>query len=542
MKKRDENTDISQKSKTDTTRPSERSARKSYSPTHQQKFNKLQQFRFLLDQINDIILFINVPSGEIHDVNNSACEHLQYDREDILNKNIRDLIPIKSVPGIEKMISDITFEQTGKMTFEADLNRRDGTSFPAEINVSRVKFINDLHVVAVARNLTKRKKMEEELLKAEKLESIGILVGGIAHDFNNILTAAMGNISLARMDAEAGKDNTKLLFEAEKALNRATNLTYQLLTFSKGGAPLKRTADIVEAIIESASFALRGSNVICKYNIADDLYYADFDRGLISQVINNLVINADQAMPDGGTINIICENITLDEDSELPLNQGVYIKISIVDNGTGIPDDIKKNIFDPFFTTKPNGSGLGLSSTYSIVKNHQGFIQVDSSMDSGTRFDIYLPTSDKVIKKVISKDKTDIKGSGNVLVVDDEKPIRNISKIILKGFGYKVETAKDGETAKKIYKKAIESNKPFDLVILDLTIPGGKGGKDIITELTAIDPNVKAVVSSGYSTDPVMANYREYGFVGRLEKPFRVDTLGRMIKEIQSEAAKKDTP
>ena len=384
---------------------------------------------------------------------------------------------------------------------------------------------NIIGVVLVFRDATEKKKMEEELLKAGKLESVGILAGGIAHDFNNILTAITGNISLAMRDIKPADAIFRRLADAESACMRAKDLTYQLLTFSKGGAPVKKTVSVSEIIEDSARLALAGSNVRCTISMPDDLLPADVDEGQISQAVSNLLINAVEAMPGGGVITVRAEKLTAGKGDALPLAYGKYIKISIQDQGTGIPPGHLQKIFDPYFTTKQKGSGLGLAICYSIVKKHDGHISVESVLGSGTTFSIYLPASSKEPARKKDSREEPIRGEGKILVMDDEAIVRDVTGQILKHLGYDVEFAGDGFEAIELYRKAKESGRPFDLVIMDLTVPGGMGGKEAILRLIEIDPDVRAIVSSGYSDNLVMSDFRQYGFKGVVAKPYKIRQL-----------------
>jgi signal transduction histidine kinase len=250
-------------------------------------------------------------------------------------------------------------------------------------------------------NITERKKMEEEILKAKKLESVGTLAGGIAHDFNNLLQAILGSISLAKMHADPGDKIHKFLDTAEKVSMRASDITKQLITFAQGGAPVKRTMYIGEFITNTVHFFLSGSNVTAKLYVESDLTPVDVDEGQIRQVIHSMVSNATEAMPEGGILTIAVENADIDVADELPLSEGKYVKVTLSDSGNGIPGENISRIFDPFFTTKEMGSqkgtGLGLAISYSIVKNHNGLITVESEVGVGTTFHIYLPASKKNI-------------------------------------------------------------------------------------------------------------------------------------------------
>lgn len=388
--------------------------------------------------------------------------------------------------------------------------------------------------VLVFRDITEQRKIEFELLKAQKLESIGVLAGGIAHDFNNILTAILGNITLAKMYAPTEDKVREKLIESEKACMRAKDLTQQLLTFAEGGEPIKKTVFIGTLIEDSANFALSGSNVRIKYYLPDDLWSLEVDKGQISQVINNLIINSDHAMPGGGVISIYAENITAGEN-QAPLTKKVnYVKISIKDQGHGITGEHLKKIFDPYFTTKQRGRGLGLATTFSIIKNHDGYITVESKPSIGTTFDIYLPASETASMSKENNRKKIFRGKGRVLVMDDEEILRDVAGEMLKSIGYEVVLTKDGAEAIMEYKKNKKAGKSFDAVILDLTVPGGMGGEETIKKLLETDPEIKAVVSSGYSSDPIMANFKKYGFIEVIAKPYNIaelsNTLSRVIK------------
>jgi len=397
-------------------------------------------------------------------------------------------------------------------------------------------------VVLVIRDITYHQKLEEQLLRAQKLESIGILAGGIAHDFNNILSAILGNISLAKLDLDPKQEIFEILSEAEKASLQAKNLTQQLLTFSKGGAPILQTMSISEIIRESTGFALRGSNARCDFSLPADLWSVDIDQGQISQVIHNLILNAQQSMPTGGLIWVSGENVVIEPEknnskhdfdpSGLILSSGKYVKIIIKDSGFGIPKENLKMIFDPYFSTKQQGSGLGLAITYSIVKKHDGFITVDSEMGVGSTFTLYLPASKKEMPPVKENEIRPAEGKGKILIMDDEAIIFKVASRFLSRLGYMVEYAKDGTEAIEMYQSAMKSGSSFAAIIMDLTVPGGMGGKEAIEKIIQLDPQVKAIVSSGYSNDPIMANYADFGFKGVVEKPYKMNDLSNTLSQI----------
>jgi CheY-like chemotaxis protein len=327
---------------------------------------------------------------------------------------------------------------------------------------------------------------------------------------------------------------SETLKDAEKACLHAKSLTNQLLTFSKGGAPIKKITHINELLKDSVNFALRGSAVKCVFFIQNNLWPVEIDTGQLTQAVNNIVINAIQAMPNGGVIKTSAQNITVDTKEESPLDAKDFIKISIVDQGVGIPKETITKIFDPYFTTKQQGSGLGLSRTFSIIKNHKGYIDVESESGTGSTFNIYLPKAEGKLSVERDHSGKIFKGTGKVLLMDDEDMIRKNLGKLLQTFGYEVEMAKEGTEAIDLYKKAKTSMHPFDVVIMDLTIIGGKGGRETIKNLLEIDPDAKAIAASGYSNDPIMANFEQYGFRGMITKPFKIENLNELLDKVIS--------
>jgi PAS domain S-box-containing protein len=387
-----------------------------------------------------------------------------------------------------------------------------------------------LGVVLVFHDISAQKRMEEDLLRARKIESVGVLAGGIAHDFNNLLTGILGNISLSKKLAQTDTRLTKRLTAAEQACLRATALTQQLLTFSKGGAPVRQTVSIAELLRESSTFALSGSNVRADVTIAEDLWPVDADVGQFNQVIHNVVLNAAQAMRSGGTVWVRAENIVLHAGSALPLQEGRYLKISVTDQGGGIPADILPNIFDPYFTTKGHSSGLGLTTAYAIVTKHDGYLTAESEVGVGSTFSIYLPASAQHLPSVQKTLPT--AGAGRILAMDDEEAIRELLSEILAILGYEAVCTRDGAEAVAAYENAHAAGQPFAAVILDITVPGGLGGKEAMAHLRAIDPQVKAIISSGYANDPIMANFAQYGFSGVVTKPYTVERLQQTLQRV----------
>jgi len=484
-----------------------------------------QHFEAVFQNAMDSILLTD-SDGNYVNANPAACKLLEYSRKEFLEMTPADIASPENTADFESLWED--FLKNGIQGGEIILKSKTGKSIIAEYQAV-ANVLPGIHL-SILRDVTKRKEAEQLIIKSEKLESIGVLAGGIAHDFNNLLTAILGNISLVRIDTHEKDDSYKRLLEAERATLRARELTQQLLTFARGGKPIKKISNLGEILTESAQFALHGSNVKCRFEIDSDLHYAEIDEGQVVQAVNNLVINAKQAMPEGGTITIVAENRSLEDIVDLNLSPGDYIKISIEDAGNGIPKRHINKIFDPFFTTKKEGSGLGLSSVYSIIKNHGGTIDVSSKSGIGTTFTIYLPACVKPAKSGIKDDsEKPVKGSGKILIMDDDNAVRMVGSTILRKLGYEVDWAEDGQSAIKLYKNASIKGLSYTAVILDLTIPGGLGGRETLNELKEYDPDITAIVSSGYSNDPVMAEYDKYGFSARIVKPYTPAQLSRTL-------------
>lgn len=401
---------------------------------------------------------------------------------------------------------------------------------------------NPVRMVGAIQDVTERRNMEMErialehqILNAQKLESLGVLAGGIAHDFNNILTGILGNISFARSFLDVSHRSSQILMEAEKAAERATGLTHQLLTFAKGSQPIKNITEPKTLLESSAKLVLSGSNVKCDITMPDDLHNFEVDEGQISQAFNNIILNAVQAMRDGGSMSITACNTTLDSSNTLALSAGNYVKISFYDKGTGISEEDQKKIFDPYFTTKAGGNGLGLASVYSIISKHGGHIGVTSMLGVGTTFEIFLPASlEKVaqIAKTTAPAARAAQADHSILVMDDEEMIRDLMSAMLTDLGYHVQTCTNGEEAISFYRDATTSGHTYSVVIMDLTIPGGMGGKEAAQKILEFDPAARLVVSSGYSTDPVMAEYATFGFRAVMTKPYSMLAISNTLNEL----------
>ena len=421
----------------------------------------------------------------------------------------------------------------------ATLTGRDGVEHVIEQVASPIRDSKNevAGVVLVFRDITERQRNEAERRKAETLEQLGLLAGGIAHDFNNLLTAIIGNISLASLILPPDDEMATRLNDAKNASLRARDLAQQLLTFARGGAPIKKTASIGKLIQDTVSFSLRGTHSRSEFQFGADLWPAEIDPGQISQVVANLVVNADQAMPSGGTLRVSCDNFSYNSDTTpvIPdLLPGDYIRITIRDEGMGIPENYLKRIFDPYFTTKPKGNGLGLATTYSIMKNHNGLITVESEVHVGSTFALYLPASkhQEIPVEPPRQMSEVISGTGRVLIVDDEEAIRALVDFTLTRLGYEVTQAESALEGVNIYRQRLEASERFDVVILDLTLPGGMGGKEALKKLIEIDPTVNAIVSSGYAMDATMSRYQDYGFRGVIAKPYEAAELGRIVHEV----------
>jgi PAS domain S-box-containing protein len=476
-------------------------------------------------------------AGKIVLFNNAAAAITGWPIADAMGRSIQEILSIldeksgeQLTSSVEQILEDETATETHRTVV---LMARDGAERVIAKSAAAIRD-TDSRLVGVAvifRDITEKRRFEAELLKSTKLESVGVLAGGIAHDFNNILSIVLGNVSLCKIMVEPNTEIHSRLTSAEKGCARARELTQQLLTFAKGGAPVRKSAAIQEIIQESTAFASRGSNIVCKHHADPDLWAVEVDSGQISQVFNNLVINAVQAMPKGGALGTRASNCIVTEDMALPVDPGRYVHITVEDTGCGIAPEHIGRIFDPYFTTKANGSGLGLATSYAIIQKHEGCITVESRVGEGTAFHIYLPASD--IAPIPARGDTQMfvkrRGSGRILVMDDELPIRDLARASLTRLGYEVDTAEHGDEALKKFESAKTEGRPYAAIIMDLTVPGGMGGKETMKRLLDLDPHVKAIVSSGYSQDPVMANYREFGFAGVVEKPYKIESLAKTL-------------
>ena len=474
--------------------------------------------------------------GRIVLVNNVAEKLTGWTQGDAAGKRLDDVFLLFDERTRERCYSPVeeVLDKGRAVSFTHHLVARDGAERTISDNAAPIKDGegNIIGLVLAFRDITEQRKMQEELIKSGKLESLGVLAGRIAHDFNNILTAILGNISLGQMDAGSNQPLREHLAEAEQACIRARDLIQQLLTFARGGAPVKKAVSIARFLEDAVRGALIDSEMRCDFDLGAGLWPVEIDEGQMGQVIYNLVRNAQEAMPEGGNITVRAENVVFNESRHLlPLRPERGVKIAILDEGVGIPQENLAKIFDPYFTTKAEASGLGLAACYSIVRSHGGYLSVESKPGAGTAAYIHLPASDKEVE---TKRKVEIEprpGRGRILVMDDEEAIRKLCRDVLNHFGYEAALASDGAEAVELYRQAKQAGHPFEAVILDLTVPAGMGGKEAINKLREIDPDIKAIVSSGYSDDPVTADFREHGFSGFVAKPYDINDLVQVLHD-----------
>ncbi|MFH1076083.1 MAG: PAS domain S-box protein [Pseudomonadota bacterium] len=493
-----------------------------------------QELSVIFNTVANPILSI-LPNGIIENCNKSVIPILGYNKEDLIGMSLERLLRLPDSKEQSEVVRRILSEVSLR-GMECKMAKKDGTLIDVKIDAAKVTGGWCDCIICLIEDITISKRIEEELLNVRKLESIATLAGGIAHDFNNALTAIMGGIELVKIMIPSEKKALSILEKTDGALARAKALAAQLLTFSSGGHPVTQTTSIASLLTETAQLALRGFSLGCEHSISEDLWSVDIDIGQMRQVITDLLLNARDAMPSGGIVRICAENLMTDEDDKygFSLKGKRYIKISITDHGAGIAPEHIKKIFDPFFSTRQQKSGLGLATAYSIIKKHKGYITLESEPDSGTTFYIYLPASEKEPLQAARPElkKSDIKGKKHILLMDDEEIVRDVAGEMLLHLGHIVEFAKEGSEAVELYKTAKESGYPFDLVIMDLTVKNGMDGKEAMKKIIEIDPNAKAIVSSGYSNDPIMAEHKKYGFSAVIPKPYTINQLQEALERI----------
>ncbi|MGA7828643.1 MAG: PAS domain S-box protein [Geobacteraceae bacterium] len=469
-----------------------------------------------------------------------ADERLRgYRAEEVIGHHVTDLFDEEGIAtlknvALQRQQTELRGTKSGVITFEARHRCKDGRWLWGEVSSTPERDANGAITgyYGITREITERKEHEKELLKIEKLESLGALAGGIAHDFNNILTGIMGNISFAQIFLDNNHKACKPLSEAEKASERAGELAHQLLTFARGGEPVKKLIPLSRLVNETVSFVLRGSNVKASIDMPETIHAIEADEGQINQVFHNIIINAAQAMPEGGTLSVSARNEILSEGNPMKLPGGRFVRLSFTDQGCGIAEEDQKKIFDPYFTTKATGKGLGLASAHSIITRHGGHISVSAETDKGATFTLYLPSTGEPysLRQTDSPLHTEtVHPGGSILVMDDEKIILDMTTELLEHLGYEATTCDNGTEAIACYKAAWEAGHRFSAVIMDLTIPGGMGGKDAAQQILAIDQDACMIVSSGYSDDPIMSDFRVYGFSGAIAKPYKIVEFGKLL-------------
>lgn len=479
------------------------------------------------------IILVDNKTRFLVDVNQSFLNTFDFNREQVLGYTLDELsLWVDSLS--QQHFTELLDIWGCVANMDVNLKTSLGGEVPVLLTASRVHVGIQDYLLIFMVDISDRKNMESEILNMKKLESVGVLAGGIAHDFNNLLTAITGNISLS-MDLLCQNSTHKLaekLTAVERAADKASILANQLMAFSKGGAPVKRRINLAQLIQEAVDLSLSGANVKSFLDIEPSLYWVEADEGQLSQTMNNLLINAKQAMPNGGQISVNAINKTL-TISKYKLQPGKYVQIRVVDEGVGIEKSNLNRIFDPYFTTKPTGTGLGLASVYAIVMKHGGHISVESEVGFGTTFEILLPAVEHHPPTPVESNPTPlIVGNGRVLIMDDQESVREVLSEMLTSLGYRVDASCDGMEALRMYRSAMQERAKYDAVILDMTIPGGMGGKETIVELLKIDPEVKAFVSSGYSDDQVLSDFKSYKFSGIISKPYKLSDLSIKLAEI----------
>lgn len=474
--------------------------------------------------------------GNVEFMNRHATAMTGWSQEEAAGKPVREVFRVLDGRTEQELSDPLAERQADSRAGEQNvLVARDGTRRLIDDSVAAIRggAKGIAGAILVFRDVTVKVRKEEELVKWQKLESLGTLAGGIAHDFNNFLAAILGNISLAKQILDPGSKAVARLEAAERASDLASELAGKLLTFSKGGKPVRERISLESVVRDSALLSVRGTPVRCELGIAEDLWATDADAGQISQAISNLVINAVQAMPGGGTVRIRGANVNIGQGEMAYVKPGPYVKIEVSDTGVGIPGKDLKRIFDPYFTTRENGKGLGLTTSYHIMKNHGGNLFVESEPGTGTTVSLYFPASTEPMPRAAEKEKGNVRdGKWRILVMDDEDLVRDMTIGMLEHLGYEARGARDGDEAIGFYKDAATKGKPFDLVIMDLTVPGRMGGKEACARLLGMYPDARVIVCSGYSSDPVMSDHAACGFLGILGKPFHMEELKRVVEQV----------
>lgn len=498
-----------------------------------------EKYRLLVENTNDLICRLR-DDGTFLFISGAAFTLFGYTPQEVTGLSGFTLVHPEDRHLLEKTLETATISGMTE-TVEFRLRCRDGQYKWVEASGKRMPDgqTGDKTITMVVRDATERKLYESKQIVMSKLESTGILAGGIAHDFNNLLAAILGNIELALEQVPAEGEAADHLAIAEKAAWEAQGLTQQLITFAKGGAPVRKRITLPRLIEENTRFTLRGSPVGCSFSIASDLRPVEADEGQIGQCVRNIVLNAREAMPEGGMLTVAAENVTLSSPAKVSLPDGDYVRISMTDQGEGIPEEVILKVFDPYFSTKQRGDtkgmGLGLTICHSILEKHKGAITVETKANAGTTVHIYLPVSQNTPEdREQPLEGKSSRGAGRILIMDDEDMLKNLAGKVLRLAGYEVTLASEGDGAVDLFREAADMGRPFDLVLLDLTIPGGMGGEETLKKMRQLDPGIKAVVMSGYADHPVLIDHELYGFQGALVKPFRLpemrDLFTRLMK------------
>lgn len=491
------------------------------------------RYRDLFENNNAIKLLIDPNTLQIIEVNSAAVKFYGYSVEEFRNLKISDL-NVSDEQDVRKAITAVAEHKVSELEFQHRL--ASGETKEVKVHTGTITLNEKTLVHSIIFDITERKRAQEAVIRMQQMQSLGTLAGGIAHDFNNVLTAIFGNLSLASHSLDADHPAMEFLMNAENSIERATGLSRQLLTFAKGGAPVPQNVDLSELISDVIHFDLTGSNVRPVFALDPDLWNVRVDPAQLQQVFSNLTLNADYSMPDGGCLEVFATNVTLRSQQITGVEAGEYVKVMFKDNGQGIGETALPRIFEPYFSTKPSGNGLGLATSYSIIQKHNGHIEVSSQPELGTTFTIFLPA--------ISNEKSESRRNGlpsvpqqqwisRVLVLDDEVMILEVLTQMLSTIGATSEAHRTTNRVVEAYRREFEAGTPFDVVILDLTIPGGPGGRDAARRILEIDPDATVICTTGYTDDPIMVDHQKYGFRGVIPKPYQLEELRAVIASLQ---------
>ena len=494
-------------------------------------------YRGAIEANGAVVLYQNYQTMAYEFVSEGILDLTGYTAEefsgDVWRSMIQETVPVGKLAGltVDEAVERARSDDDGHWQFEVRVRTRGGEE---RWVANMATYVRDdqgqvHHALGTLLDITERKRLEAELRRAHNLESLGTLAGGIAHDFNNVLTGVTGNLALLERMLGKGSEEYEIAAEAKTSAERTRDLARQLMAFAKGGTPVREATSVEELVRETTDLSLRGSNTKPYYLFAGGLWPVDIDRGQVAQVVQNLVLNADQAMPDGGALKISADNIEVAAGDPLPLKAGRYVVVTVEDEGIGMPEGVLKRIFDPYYTTKEKGHGLGLSIVHRIVTNHGGHVAVSSEPGVGTEFEFHLPAAVKQVVVAVEGKAESVGGTGLILVMDDEETVRRTTGRMLTMLGYEVAFADDGYQALQAYRAAQEAGSPPDVVIMDLTIPGGMGGKEAVVKLHEMDPRARVIVASGYDSDPVLADPSAYGFAAGIRKPIDLDELAEVV-------------